>query len=51
LLAATPGAGNGNGLSNMRQRLAEIGGRCDIASAPGKGTRVAFTVTLQGGAK
>jgi len=29
--------------------MAEIGGRCEIESAPGKGTRVTFTVTLHGG--
>jgi signal transduction histidine kinase len=38
----------GNGLTNMRQRLAEIGGRCEINSAAGKGTRVTFTVALKG---
>ena len=36
----------GNGLSNLRRRLARIGGHCDIASAPGQGTRIAFTVRL-----
>ena len=43
-----PRRGAGNGLANMRQRLAEIGGRCEIESAPGKGTRVTFTVALKG---
>ena len=43
------GTAAGNGLLNMRQRMAEIGGRCEIESAPGKGTRVTFTVTLHGG--
>lgn len=34
-------AGNGeDGLRNMRQRAVEIGGRCDIESRPGSGTRV-----------
>ena len=33
----------GNGLHNMRQRAAEIGGRLLIQSAPGQGTRVEFT--------
>jgi signal transduction histidine kinase len=32
----------------MRQRLAEIGGHCEIKSAPGKGTKVTFTVALKG---
>lgn len=31
---------SGNGLYNMRQRAAEIGGKLEIVSAPGKGTRV-----------
>ena len=39
--------GSRNGLANMRQRLAEIGGCCEISSAPGKGTRVTFTVPLK----
>ncbi len=43
-----PRQGTGNGLANMRQRLAEIGGRCEIESAPGKGTKVTFTVLLKG---
>jgi signal transduction histidine kinase/ligand-binding sensor domain-containing protein len=30
------------GLSNMRQRLADVGGRCEITRCPGGGTRVAF---------
>ena len=30
----------GNGLANMRRRLAEIGGACRLRSAPGGGTRV-----------
>jgi signal transduction histidine kinase len=37
----------GNGLSNMQQRLAEIGGRCEIQSAPGQGTKVAFIVPVR----
>ena len=39
----------GNGLINLRQRLERIGGHCGIASAPGKGTRIAFTVRLPPG--
>lgn len=31
-----------NGLVNMRQRLQEIGGRCEIESQPGQGTKVSF---------
>lgn len=36
----------GNGLYNMRQRAAEIGGKLEIISAPGKGTRVTFRVKV-----
>ena len=41
-------AGRGNGLGNLRRRLAEIGGGCEIASTPGQGTRVRLTVSLTG---
>lgn len=37
----------GYGLVNMRRRLAEIGGRCEIQSTPGGGTRVAFIVPVK----
>lgn len=37
----------GNGLINMKQRLSEIGGGCEIASEPGQGTTVKFTVPLR----
>jgi ligand-binding sensor domain-containing protein/signal transduction histidine kinase len=36
----------GNGLANMRQRLADIGGVCQIESAPGKGTTVSLSLKL-----
>ena len=36
----------GNGLWNLRQRLAEVGGQCSISSRPGQGTRVALSVPL-----
>jgi len=38
---------SGDGLENMTRRLAEIHGRCDIQSAPGRGTRVIFNVPLK----
>jgi signal transduction histidine kinase len=38
---------SGYGLVNMRRRLAEIGGRCEIQSTPGTGTRVAFVVPVK----
>jgi signal transduction histidine kinase len=46
---APPEAGRkgfGNGLPNMRRRLAKIGGQCEIESIPGKGTKVKFIVKL-----
>jgi ligand-binding sensor domain-containing protein/signal transduction histidine kinase len=41
--AALPPA-RGNGLSNMRQRLKALRGVCCIESAPGRGTRVLFSL-------
>lgn len=38
---------SGNGLANMHQRLTEIGGRCDIHSVPGEGTKVTFFVPIK----
>jgi signal transduction histidine kinase/streptogramin lyase len=37
-------AAAGNGLGNMRRRLAAIGGSCEIQSVPGAGTKVIFWV-------
>lgn len=43
----TPAAQNaGNGLHNMKQRLASIGGACRIVSEPGGPTRVEMTVAI-----
>jgi two-component sensor histidine kinase len=36
----------GNGLYNMRQRAAEIGGQLEIISTPGKGAKVEFKVKI-----
>lgn len=49
---STPGSTEGDvdggcGLPNMRQRLAEIAGRCEIQSAPNAGTKVRFTVPFK----
>jgi signal transduction histidine kinase len=45
---AAPGrAAAGNGLGNMRRRLAAIGGSCEIQSAAGEGTRVFLFVSLR----
>jgi signal transduction histidine kinase len=38
----------GNGLTNMRQRLTAIGGQCLVESEAGQGTRIVFTVGLNG---
>jgi signal transduction histidine kinase/ligand-binding sensor domain-containing protein len=40
-----PGA---DGLRNMRERLEQLGGQCEISTAPGKGTRVTFRVPIRG---
>jgi signal transduction histidine kinase len=42
--AASGRTASGNGLENMRQRLAVIGGGCDIQSVSDAGTKVIFTV-------
>ena len=36
-----------NGLANMKARLAECGGRLDLTSAPGKGTRLRLDFPLR----
>jgi signal transduction histidine kinase/ligand-binding sensor domain-containing protein len=38
---------SGSGLGNLEKRLATVGGRCEIHSIPGQGTRVAMTVYLK----
>jgi len=40
---------SGSGLTNLEKRLATVGGRCEIHSAPGKGTQVQMTVFVSGG--
>lgn len=35
-----------DGLKNMRDRLEQLGGQCEIHTAPGQGTRVTFSVPL-----
>jgi ligand-binding sensor domain-containing protein/signal transduction histidine kinase len=45
-----PFAGSrGNGLRNLRDRLSEIGGNCEISSVLNQGTLVKFTVWLYSG--
>jgi signal transduction histidine kinase len=38
--------GSGNGLLNMRRRLEEMGGQCNVETAPGRGTVVRFIVPV-----
>ena len=38
--------GRGNGLKNMRQRLERIGGRFNLASQPGQGTRITLAIRV-----
>ena len=42
-----PGRRIGNGLRNLRQRLADTGGQCRVESRPGRGTTVILTVPLR----
>jgi signal transduction histidine kinase len=39
-------AGTHDGLFNLRQRIADIGGTCEIQSAPGQGTQVKCSVRI-----
>ena len=36
-----------NGLTNMKLRMAEVGGDCEVVSQPGNGCRVSFQVPLK----
>jgi len=38
---------SGSGLANLQKRLAAVGGRCEIHSAAGRGTRVELTVFIK----
>jgi len=50
-VSATQGrVASGNGLENMRRRLAAIGGCCKIQSSSGVGTKVIFFVQLKASA-
>ena len=37
----------GNGLENMRKRMAKLGGDCCLTSVPGKGTELKFRVKVE----
>jgi signal transduction histidine kinase/ligand-binding sensor domain-containing protein len=41
-------AGFGNGLTNMRRRLTEVGGTFQLESRPGQGTTIRFGLSLNG---
>ena len=43
--------GDGFGLQSMSERLAKLGGRVDVESAPGEGTRVICVCPLEGASK
>jgi len=43
----TTSKGDGSGLTNMTQRLTELGGNCIITSQAGKGCRVEFNVPIK----
>jgi ligand-binding sensor domain-containing protein/signal transduction histidine kinase len=45
--SGSPPAASGDGLGNMRKRLADIGGLCSIDSSPGHGTEIKFVLPLQ----
>lgn len=38
----------GNGLTNLRNRLADLGGSCEIVAEPGKGTKISLLMPLPG---
>jgi signal transduction histidine kinase/ligand-binding sensor domain-containing protein len=46
-LEVEAGAAAHHGLPGMHERLERLGGRCDIASSPGNGTTVTFTIPVQ----
>jgi signal transduction histidine kinase len=46
-ISSVPGrVASGNGLENMKRRLAGIGGVCKVHSVPQAGTKVIFSVPL-----
>ncbi len=46
--ASDPATAGGRGLRNMRERAERLGGRLDLVSAPGEGTRVTMTLPMNG---
>jgi len=45
--SAAPSERGGFGLMSIRERLGLVGGRVEIESAPGRGTRVVVTVPAE----
>jgi signal transduction histidine kinase/ligand-binding sensor domain-containing protein len=45
--AARQGSRGGNGLVNMRARAEQLGGRLDVDSVPGEGTRLSLAVPMR----
>jgi signal transduction histidine kinase len=45
-LSAEPREDGGRGVPSMQERAQRVGGRLEIASRPGEGTRVLVTVPL-----
>jgi two-component system, NarL family, sensor histidine kinase LiaS len=43
--------GDGFGLQSMSERLAKLGGRVDVESVPGEGTRIICVCPLEGASK
>ncbi|HTA31567.1 MAG TPA: two-component regulator propeller domain-containing protein, partial [Candidatus Cybelea sp.] len=41
-------AESGNGLRNMRERLIQVGGSCQIESQPGRGATIRFIIPMNG---
>ena len=46
--APSSSTGGGTGLASMKERTSLLGGNLELASAPGKGTRVEIFVPLPG---
>ena len=42
----TPSPGAGHGLGNMRARAVRLGGKLEVESTPGKGTRIILSLPL-----
>jgi two-component system NarL family sensor kinase len=45
--SATTAGGSRHGMSNIRERIKEIGGEAEISSQPGKGTRICLRIPIR----